>query len=62
MTMNVLELTVNHMNNNLLRMGFLVETQLKRSVKALVNKDLELAKFILKEDVHINDLMRTIED
>jgi len=62
MTMNIIELTVNHMNNNLLRMGFLVETQLKRSVKALVNKDLELAKFVLKEDVHINDLMRTIED
>lgn len=62
MTMNVIELTVNHMNNNLLRMGFLVETQLKRSVKALVTKDIELAKFVLKEDVHINDLMRTIED
>ena len=62
MTMNVIELTVNHMNNNLLRMGFLVETQLKRSVKALVTKDIELANFVLKEDVHINDLMRTIED
>lgn len=62
MTMNVIELTVNHMNNNLLRMGFLVETQLKRSVKAMVTKDIELAKFVLKEDVHINDLMRTIED
>lgn len=62
MTMNVIELAVNHMNNNLLRMGFLVETQLKRSVKALVTKDLELANFVLKEDIHINDLMRTIED
>ncbi|MGB4589752.1 MAG: phosphate signaling complex protein PhoU [Clostridiaceae bacterium] len=62
MTMNVLELTVNHMNNNLLRMGFLVETQLKRSVKALVNKDIDLADFVLKEDIHINDLMRIIED
>jgi phosphate transport system protein len=62
MTMNNIEITIKHMNNNLLRMGFLVETQIKRSIKALVNKDLELAQFVLQEDIQINNLMRDIED
>lgn len=62
MTMNSIELAINHMNNNLLRMGFLVETQLKRAVKSLVTKDIDLAELVIREDIHINDLMRTIED
>ena len=62
MTMNSIEMTVKHMNNNLLRMGFLVETQLKRAVRSLVTKDIDLAELVIREDIHINDLMRTIED
>ena len=50
------------MNNNLLRMGFLVETQIKRSIRALVEKDIKLAELVLKEDIQINNLMRDIED
>lgn len=50
------------MNNNLLRMGFLVETQIKRAIRALVEKDAKLAELVLKEDIQINNLMRDIED
>jgi len=62
MTLSSIELTISHMNNNLLRMGFLVETQLKRALRALIEKDMKLAEQIIKEDVQINDLMREIED
>lgn len=62
MTLNSIELTISHMNNNLLRMGFLVETQIRRSIKALVENDLKLAEMVIREDIHINDLMRGIED
>jgi len=62
MTLNNIELTISHMNNNLLRMGFLVETQMKRTIKALVENDPKLAEMVIKEDIHINDLMRSIED
>lgn len=62
MTLNNIELTISHMNNNLLRMGFLVETQMKRTIKALVENDLKLAEMVIKEDIQINDLMRNIED
>ena len=50
------------MNNNLLRMGFLVETQIKRAIRAMVEKDVKLAELVLKEDIQINNLMRDIED
>lgn len=43
-------------------MGFLVETQIKRSIRALVEKDIKLAELVLKEDIQINNLMRDIED
>lgn len=62
MTLNSIETTISHMNNNLLRMGFLVETQIKRSIRALVEKDIKLADLVLKEDIQINNLMRDIED
>src|SRR5690554_6286598 len=62
MTLNSIETAISHMNNNLLRMGFLVETQIKRSIRALVEKDIKLAELVLKEDIQINNLMRDIED
>jgi phosphate transport system protein len=62
MTINNIELTISHMNNNLLRMGFLVETQMKRTIKALVENDPKLAEMVIAEDIQINDLMRSIED
>ncbi|NCC79579.1 MAG: phosphate signaling complex protein PhoU [Clostridia bacterium] len=62
MTLNSIETTISHMNNNLLRMGFLVETQIKRAIRALVEKDAKLAELVLKEDIQINNLMRDIED
>lgn len=62
MTMNSIQVSINHMNNSLLRMGFLVETQIKRSIKALVNKDMKLAEFLIGEDKEINELMRSTED
>lgn len=62
MTLSNIEMTISHMNNNLLRMGFLVETQMKRSIKALVENDVKLAEMVVREDIHINDLMRNIED
>ncbi len=57
-----IEVSINHMNNGLLRMGFLVETQMKRAIKALVQKDVKLAEFVITEDREINELMRNIED
>jgi phosphate transport system protein len=57
-----IEVSINHMNNGLLRMGFLVETQMKRAIKALVLKDMKLAEFLIGEDREINELMRNIED
>ncbi|MBP1920227.1 phosphate signaling complex protein PhoU [Youngiibacter multivorans] len=57
-----IEVSINHMNNGLLRMGFLVETQMKRAIKALVLKDEKLAEFLIGEDREINELMRNIED
>jgi len=62
MTLSNIELTISHMNNNLLRMGFLVETQVKRAIRALTEKDMKLAELVIREDVQINDLMRSIED
>lgn len=62
MTMNNIEVTINHMNNNLLRMGFLVETQIKRAIRALTEKDVTLAEHLIHEDIQINELMRYIED
>ncbi len=62
MTLSNIELTISHMNNNLLRMGFLVETQIKRAIRALTEKDMKLAELVIREDVQINDLMRSIED
>lgn len=62
MTLSNIELTISHMNNNLLRMGFLVETQIKRAIRALTEKDVKLAELLIREDVQINELMRTIED
>lgn len=62
MTLSNIELTISHMNNNLLRMGFLVETQIKRAIRALTEKDMKLAELLIREDVQINDLMRSIED
>ncbi len=57
-----IEVSINHMNNGLLRMGFLVETQMKRAIKALVQRDAKLAEFLIGEDREINELMRNIED
>ncbi len=62
MTLNSIETSIGHMNNNLLRMGFLVETQMKRSISALVENDLKLAELVITDDKHINNLMRNIEE
>ncbi len=62
MTQNNIEMTISHMNNNLLRMSFLVETQTRKAVKALIENKVDIAEAVISEDIHINDLMRNIED
>ena len=43
-------------NSNLVKMGGLVEQQVKDSLQALDNKDTEFAEEILKKDDKIDDL------
>lgn len=49
------------LNDNLVKMGHLVENQIDRIVTALENHDTALAKEIMAGDQYVNDLEKTIE-
>ncbi len=49
------------LNDNLVKMGRLVENQIDRIVTALENHDTALAKEIMVGDQYVNDLEKTIE-
>ena len=50
------------LNDNLIKMGSLVETQLPDSMEAIIKVDKEAAENIIKNDEKINELRATIEE
>lgn len=62
MSTNKIESGIQSINNHLVRMALLAENQVKDSIKALVERDFELAEKIKTEDSIIDDLQRVIED
>ena len=49
-------------NNHLVRMAFLAEEQIRDSIRALEEKNVELAEQVKSQDDIIDDLQRIIED
>lgn len=56
------ESSLRDMHNNLLRMGSIVEKQIFDSIKALENRDLELAEKVIKNDDVVDNAEKEIED
>ncbi|WP_142414476.1 phosphate signaling complex protein PhoU [Hathewaya massiliensis] len=56
------ESSLRDMHNDLLRMGSIVEKQIFDSIKALENRDLELAEKVIKNDDIIDNTEKEIED
>lgn len=50
------------LNNELIKMGSLVESQIENAVKALVNKDTELAQIIIDGDDEVDSMEKSIEN
>jgi phosphate transport system protein len=50
------------LNDNLIKMGSLVETQLSDSMEAIIKVDKEAAENIIRNDEKINELRATIEE
>ena len=50
------------LNDNLIKMGSLVEAQLTDSMEAIIKVDKEAAENIIKNDEKINELRATIEE
>lgn len=48
--------------DGILRMGSLVETQIRKAIEALVNRDPDLAVEVIAGDASINDAQRTVND
>lgn len=62
MSTSKIESGIHSINNHLVRMALLAENQVKDAVKALLNKDMDLAEKVKTEDSIIDDLQRLIED
>lgn len=56
------DLALKNLNNDLLRMCEEVKNQIRLSIKSLVNKDVELAKQVIKDDDIVDNLNKEIED
>ena len=52
---------LNLLNNELIEMGSLVERAIENAAKALVEKDIELARTVMTSDDEINNMENTIE-
>ncbi len=52
---------LNLLNNELIKMGSLVEDRIKSAVEALINRDVNLAKNIIERDIEIDNMERDIE-
>ena len=49
------------LNTELIKMGSLVEDRIKDAVEALINRDKDLAKYIIKGDIEVDNMEREIE-
>lgn len=56
------DLALKNLNNDLLRMCEEVKKQIRLSIKSLVNKDIGLAKQVIKDDDIIDNFNKEIED
>jgi len=50
------------LNNEIIKMGVLVEEALNKSMDSLINMDIELAHQVIREDENINNMEVSIED
>ena len=50
------------LNNELIKMGSLVESKIEDSIKALINRDTALAKEIMTRDDEVDDMEKAIEN
>jgi len=48
--------------DGILRMGSLVESQIRAAIRAVVDRDLELARQVIADDVQVNDAQRQVAD
>jgi phosphate transport system protein len=58
----IMEKELNDLKDKLLRIGALVETQLDRSIKSLVERDTPLAKVVINADHEVNTLEVEIDE
>lgn len=58
----IMEKELNELKDKLLRIGALVETQLDRSIKSLVERDTPLAKVVINADHEVNTLEVEIDE
>lgn len=56
------DLALQNLNNDLLRMCKEVKNQIRLSIKSLVNKDVDLAKQVIKDDDIVDNLNKEIEE
>jgi phosphate transport system protein len=61
-TRQVFEQEMAAVNQEILRMGVMVEEALHRAIESLVNRNAELARVVVAEDAAINRLEQEIED
>ncbi|AKA69979.1 phosphate signaling complex protein PhoU [Clostridium scatologenes] len=62
MTRTGFDIALKELHNDLLRMGSIVEKQIHQCIESLVNKDVELADNIIKNDDLVDDLQKEIEN
>ena len=61
-TRGMLDVELRHIQDDVLRMGSMVEEAVHRSIQALKNRDVDLAHQIIAADQHINELRYNIEE
>lgn len=62
MTRTAFDISLENLNEDLLRMGSIVSKQIHQCIEALINKDEELAEKIIENDDLIDKMERDIED
>lgn len=62
MTRGSFDIHLQGLNNDVLRMGSMVEKQINQCIEALVNQDEQLANKVIKDDDMVDNLEKEIED
>jgi phosphate transport system protein len=62
MTRGSFDIHLQGLNNDILRMGSMVEKQIKQCIEALVNQDEQLANKVIQNDDLVDNLEKEIED